>query len=226
MNRPALVRLALLALVVAPVAGGCSATRNAYYNVWEKMGYAKRERLVDNVKSARDEQQQAKQQFASALEQFRAVVNVQGADDLNAMYNKLNKQYSECDSRASAVKDKIKSVRNVGTALFDEWRGEIGQMKEDPSLQGKNQQLYDRTHQNYDQMLAKMDAAAGSMDPVLTRFHNRVLFIKGNLNAQAIASLQGTDVELGGEIDKLVKEMEASIAEADRFISQIETKKS
>ena len=225
MNRRTLAPFALLVLVVLPLAGGCAATRSAYYNVWEKMGYAKRERLVDNVKSARDEQQQAKQQFASALEQFRAVVNVKGGDDLNAMYNKLNAQYGECESRASAVKDKIGSVKHVGTALFDEWRGEIGQMKEDPSLQGKNQQLYDRTHQNYDQMLAKMDAAAGSMDPVLTRFHNRVLFIKGNLNAQAIASLQGTDVELGGEIDKLVKEMEDSIAEADQFISQIEAKK-
>jgi hypothetical protein len=66
-----------------------------------------------------------------------------------------------------------------------------------------------------------MDTAAASMDPVLTRFHNRVLFIKGNLNAQAIASLKGTEVELGGDIDKLIKEMEASIAEADQFIAQI-----
>jgi len=226
MNRPALVRLALLALVVAPLAGGCSATRNAYYNLTESMGYAKRQRLVDNVKDARDEQQQAKQQFASALDQFKSVVNVKGGDDLNAMYNKLNSQYSECESRATSVKDKIASVKHVGTALFDEWRGEIGQMKDDPSLQSKNQQLYDRTHQNYDQMLAKMDAAAASMDPVLTHFHNRVLFIKGNLNAQAVASLRDTEAEMGSEIDKLVKEMEASIAEADQFISQIEPKKS
>lgn len=225
MNRPSLAPFALFAVLIASLAGGCGAVRTGYYNIWEKMGYAKRERLVDNVKGARDEQQQAKQQFASALKQFRSVVNVKGGEDLNAMYNKLNSQYADCESRTSAVKSKISSVKNVGTALFDEWRGEIGQMKDDLSLQSKSQQLYDRTHQNYDQMLAKMDAAAASMDPVLTRFHNRVLFIKANLNAQAIASLQGTDVELGGEIDKLVKEMEASIAEADQFISQIEAKK-
>ena len=38
------------------------------------------------------------------------------------------------------------------------------------------------------------------MEPVLTKFKNRVLFIKHNLNAQAIASLKGTEIELGGEI--------------------------
>lgn len=32
-------------------------------------------------------------------------------------------------------------------------------------------------------------------------------------------------LELGGEIDKLIKEMEASIAEADQFIAEIQPKK-
>jgi hypothetical protein len=63
------------------------------------------------------------------------------------------------------------------------------------------------------------------MDPVLSRFKNRVLFVKHNLNAQAIASLKGTEIELGGEIEKLIKEMEASIAEADQFIAEIQPKK-
>jgi hypothetical protein len=69
-----------------------------------------------------------------------------------------------------------------------------------------------------------MDAAAATMDPVLTKFNNRVLFIKHNLNAQAIASLKGTELELGGDIDRLIHEMEASIAEADAFISEVQGK--
>jgi hypothetical protein len=211
-----LVTVALLIFA----ATGCQTTRTAYYNAWEKLGYAKRERLVDDVKAARDEQTKAKDQFASALDQFKSVVNFQGGD-LEAMYNKLNKQYQGCESRASAVKSKVQSVKNVATSLFDEWRGEVQQMKDDPSLQQKNQQLFDQTRQNYNEMITRMDTAAASMDPVLTRFHNRVLFIKGNLNAQAIASLKGTEVELGGDIENLIKEMDASIAEADQFIAQI-----
>lgn len=204
---------------------GCQTTRAAYYNATEKMGYAKRQRLVDNVKAARDEQNDAKKQFATALEQFKSVVNFSGGN-LEVMYNKLNKEYTRCESEASAVKSKIKSVKNVGVALFDEWQGEIAQMRDDPSLQSKNRELYTKTHRNYDELVDRMDRAAASMDPVLSRFKNRVLFIKGNLNAQAIASLKGTEIELGGDIDRLINEMEASIEEADRFIAENQAAKS
>ena len=100
-----------------------------------------------------------------------------------------------------------------------------GPVKDDPSLRATSQKLYDQTKQSYGEMIQRMDSAAASMDPVLSRFKNRVLFVKHNLNAQAIASLKGTEIELGGEIDKLIKEMEASIAEADRFIAETAAKK-
>jgi hypothetical protein len=215
---------AAVALFVAALAGGCATTRSAYYNAWEKFGgYAKRDRLVDNVKAARQEQVEAKQQFAGALDQFKSVVNFNGGD-LEKLYNKLDKEYQRCDSQAGEVKSKIQSVKNVATALFTEWQDEIGQIKGDPSLQQKSRDLLDKTRGSYQEMIQRMDAAAGTMDPVLTKFKNRVLFIKHNLNAQAIASLKGTELELGGDIDKLIREMEASIAEADSFIAEVQGK--
>ena len=215
---------ALLAVAFAAPLTGCGATRRAYYNTWEKFGYAKRERLVDNVKAARQEQVQAKKQFATALDQFRSVVNFKGGD-LEAVYDKLNREYQRCEGQAGEVRDKIASVKNVAQALFDEWEGEVAQIKDDPSLQRQSRNLLDRTKDNYGEMIDRMDAAAASMDPVLTKFKNRVLFIKANLNAQAIASLKGTEMELGGDIEKLIREMEASIAEADAFIEGIQGKK-
>jgi hypothetical protein len=214
MNRT-LITLTTLVLLTT----GCATTRKAYYNTWEKFGYAKRERLVDNVKEARQEQVDAKKQFASALEEFKSVVNFKGGD-LEKMYNKLNDAYQDSESQANAVKEKITGVKRVADALFTEWRGEIGEMKDDPSLQQSAQKLFNQTRENYNQMIGRMDQAAATMDPVLKRFRTRVLFIKSNLNAQAIASLAGTEVELGGDIERLIKEMEASIAEADRFIAE------
>src|SRR5205085_9765585 len=120
---PKLVVLMTVAFLAA-ASTGCQTTRTAYYNAWEKLGYAKRERLVDDVKAARNEQAKAKDQFASALDQFKSVVNFQGGD-LEAMYNKLNKQYQACETRADAVKSKIASVKHVATSLFDEWHGEV-----------------------------------------------------------------------------------------------------
>lgn len=216
--RASFVCIGLLAMLA-----GCQTTREAYYNAWENFGgYAKRERLVDYVQKASAEQTAAKEQFASALEQFKSVVNFDGGD-LEKMYNKLNKEYEASASQADNVRGRIKSVRNVGTAMFTEWKGEISQIN-DATLKGKSQTLYDRTEASYNELLARMDTAAAAMDPVLVSFKDRVLFIKSNLNAQAIASLKGTEMELGKEIDVLIKQMEASIAEADKFIKEINAK--
>ena len=220
------MRLTLIGLMLlAFTGGGCATTRKAYYNAWEGLGYAKRERLVDNVKEARQEQVDAKKQFASALDQFKSVVNFQGGD-LEAVYNKLNKAYQRADGQAVQVRDKITGVKRVATALFKEWGDEVGQMKDDPSLKRQSQELLDKTRDSYKEMISRMDSAAGTMDPVLQKFKNRVLFLKHNLNAQALASLKGTEIELGGDIERLIKEMEASIAEADAFIAENQAKKS
>lgn len=210
----------VMVLLMVATMVGCSSARKMYYNAWESMGYAKRERLVDNVKAAREEQVQAKQEFATALEQFKSVVNFDGGD-LEKTYNKLNKQYEACDDQAGEVRSKIAGVKNVSAALFSEWTSEINEMS-DASLKASSTKLRDDTKRSYDQMITRMDSAAASMDPVLKSFKDRVLFIKHNLNAKAIASLKGTEVELGGQIDKLIKEMEKSIAEADAFIKEIQ----
>jgi Skp family chaperone for outer membrane proteins len=217
-----LLQRATIVLFAAALAGGCATTRKAYYNTWEKFGYAKRERLVDNVKAARQEQVDAKKQFASALEQFKSVVNFSGGD-LEKLYNRLDKEYQRSDAEAGRVRDKIQSVKNVATALFTEWQDEIGQMS-DASLRQKSRALLDRTRGSYQEMIQRMDVAAGTMDPVLSRFKDHVLFIKHNLNAQAIASLKGTELDLGRDIDRLIREMEASIAEADAFIAEVQGK--
>ncbi len=74
---------------------GCAST---YYDVWQKLGYEKRDILVSRVKGARDDQQDAKQQFQTTLEQFQALTNFKGGD-LESEYKKLNSQYDSCESR-------------------------------------------------------------------------------------------------------------------------------
>ena len=56
------------------------------------------------------------------------------------------------------------------------------------------------------------------MPPVLARLKDQVLFLKHNLNAQAIGSLEGVSTELQGDVEDLLKELERSISEANEFI--------
>ena len=79
--------------------GGCS---SAYYGTMEKMGFAKRDILVNRVEKAQDAQEEAKVQFTSALEAFLAVTKVDGGA-LKAKYDALNSQLKDCESRANEL---------------------------------------------------------------------------------------------------------------------------
>ena len=197
---------------------GCQGT---YYNMWEKLGYHKRDILVERVGKARDGQQAAKEQFQTTLERFKSVTNFSGGD-LEAKYNDLSAEYDRCEARASAVSGEIASVDEVAGALFKEWQGELEQYSS-PELKAKSAEELRATQARYAQLLAAMRAAEGKMKPVLAAFHDQVLFLKHNLNAQAIASLEGTKVNLQGDVDRLIADMQKSIDESNRFISTMKT---
>jgi hypothetical protein len=202
----------LLAALLSPVVG-CASTTIA---VKEKLGYAKREQLVDEVKDARNAQQQAKEQFATTLDEFKAVTGFDGGD-LERQYNKLKTQADRSRDRASTVRGRIDSVERIANAMFREWDQELKQYSSE-TLRAASQEQLDLTRRRYHQLLDAMKAAESRMTPVLTAFDDQVLFLKHNLNARAIASLQTTVNELETEIAALIDEMNRSIDEANAFI--------
>ena len=208
----------LLVILAALSQMGCQGT---YYNMWEKLGYAKRDILVERVGKARDGQQAAKQQFQTTLEKFKAVTGFNGGD-LEAKYNELSSQYDLCEKRAGAVSSQIDSVDSVAQAMFKEWQDELAQYS-NPDLKAKSADELQVTKARYGQLLAAMRAAEAKMKPVLAAFHDQVLFLKHNLNAQAIASLEGVKVNLQGDVDRLIADMQKSIDESNKFISTMKT---
>ena len=66
-----------------------------------------------------------------------------------------------------------------------------------------------------------MRRAESSIPPVLTVFNDQVLYLKHNLNAQAIASLQTQVTQIENDVSGLLRDMETSIAEANAFISDM-----
>lgn len=201
---------------ISLLAGGCE---SAYYGAWEKLGWEKRDILVDRVKEARDEQNEAKEQFQTTLERLQALTNFQGGE-LEARYKDLSAQYERSAARAGEVTERIDSVQDVAQDLFAEWRQEIKQYESSELRQLSEQKLRD-TEARYRQLMAAMRRAEGAMRPVLARFKDQVLFLKHNLNAQAIASLQTTSAQIESDVSELIREMEASIAEANAFIKDM-----
>ena len=205
---------AALVMIFAMLAvSGC---QSAYYRTMEKVGIHKRDLMVDRVGDARDAQEDAKKQFQSALEQFASVVNVKGGD-LEKKYATLNDTYQESKAKADLVHKRIIRVEEVSEALFDEWEDELGQYA-NPKLREDSSRKLKQTRQDYERLIKAMKRAEKKIEPVLLAFHDQVLYLKHNLNAQAISSLRDELVSFEGNVAGLVKEMETSIREAEQFI--------
>jgi DNA repair exonuclease SbcCD ATPase subunit len=207
------------ALVVVCMAAGMAACQTAYYGAMEKLGFEKRDILVNRVEDARGAQQDAKEQFENALEQFIAVTEFEGGE-LESRYRKLKAEFDASEARAEKVRGRIADVERVAKDLFREWEKELGQYSSQDMRRSSERQLKD-TRQRYAVLIDKMQRAERAMDPVLDAFRDRVLFLKHNLNAQAVASLRNDRAAIESDIASLIKEMNRSIAEADAFIENM-----
>jgi len=197
---------------------GCKST---YYGMWSKLGYEKRDILVSEVEDAKKDQEKAKEQFKTTLQRFQEITGFQGGN-LEAKYKKLNSEYEACKSRADAVTKQVADVDETAQDMFKEWNKELAQYS-DPNLRSKSQQQLNQSKERYQELITAMRKAESSMQPVLKAFGDQVLFLKHNLNAQAIASLQTTSQQIDQNVQALIKDMEASINEANDFISQMKT---
>lgn len=193
-----------------------SGCQKAYYSTMEKFGVHKRDIMVERVEEARDSQQEAKDQFQSALEQFSKVLNYKGGK-LEDKYKTLQAEYDKSESRAEEVRDRIDAVEDVSEALFEEWEDELDQYS-NKALRQDSERKLQQTRRQYDQLIKAMRKAEAKINPVLKAFKDQVLYLKHNLNAQAIASLQSELVAVESDIADLIREMEKSIGEANSFI--------
>jgi cell fate (sporulation/competence/biofilm development) regulator YmcA (YheA/YmcA/DUF963 family) len=66
-----------------------------------------------------------------------------------------------------------------------------------------------------------MRQSEAKMEPVLATLQDQVLFLKHNLNARAIASLESEFNGLKRDISVLITDMERSIREANQFIATL-----
>lgn len=190
------------------------------YNTLEKIGIHKRDLLVSNVKDARDAQKDAQEQFKDALERFGSVVEIEETG-LKKAYDRLSDEYDDSKDAAEEVSDEIDDVQEVAEDLFKEWESEIEEYT-DANLKRNSQNQLRSTQSRYKEMLATMEAAERSMEPVLKTFRNNVLFLKHNLNAQAVGSLKGTFNSLEGDIGRLIEQMNTSIERSNEFIAEMQ----
>ena len=111
----------------------------------------------------------------------------------------------------------------MAEALFDEWQGEISQISKASLRRSSETQLHE-TRRNYQQLIRSMRRSESKMEPVLTAMKDNMLYLKHNLNAQAIGAIKGEFTSLKSDITVLIAEMNRSIAESNKFIAAMDNK--
>ncbi|WP_379944864.1 DUF2959 domain-containing protein [Marinobacter sp. LM1] len=205
----------LMALMAAALMSGCS---TVYYNAMEKLGFEKRDILVDRVGEARDAQSDAQETFRSSLARFQSVVDTPDTE-LKTKYEEVRDAYEDSEDAAEEVRDRIDAVEDVSQALFAEWEAELDRY-ESASLRRSSEQQLRETRSQYDQLIRRMHQAEARMEPVLQAFEDQMLYLKHNLNAQAIGALENELGRIRSDVDTLIRNMEASIAESEAFIQR------
>jgi len=199
------------------VLSGCS---SAYYSAMEKVGVHKRDIMVDRVIDAKESQQEAQEQFKSALEEMTALINFDGGK-LEDQYNVIQEQYEDSKEAAEKVSSRIEKIEDVSDALFEEWQDEIEQISSS-NLKRQSSLKLKETQRRYRSLIKSMRKAESKMAPVLSALKDNSLFLKHNLNARAIGALQGEMVSIKKDVSALIKDMNAAIAQSQIFIDMLE----
>jgi hypothetical protein len=153
-----------------------------------------------------------------------AVVQV-GKGSLEDKYRLLKRQFDFCETQSQRVSERIKAIEDVSNALFLEWEKELKEYTS-RSLRAQSRQQLKLSKQHYSRLLKAMRKAEKQINPVLGAFRDQVLFLKHNLNANAIAALQQEFSVISLDISQLILAMESSVSEANYFVQVLVEQKS
>lgn len=206
-----------LLLAVAFASGAC---RTAYYAAWEKLGSEKRDLLRRDVDRVKEQQETTAAQFQDALAQLRALYGSSGSD-LEQRYDATKAEYQDCEGAAETLRGRIGDVRRVASDLFEEWKGEIESMQS-ASLKRSSRAKLESTQDRFRKLDAAMTRSEESLEPVLTQFRDQVLYLKHNLNAQALGRLEVEVRDIDQGVAGLIERMRRSTQEADAFLGTLE----
>lgn len=205
--------------ILLPLLLTLTACQSAYYSAMEKVGVHKRDILVDRVEAAQQSQQDAQQQFTSALDQLSQLINFDGGD-LQRMYQTTDKEFQACRKAAEDVSSRINSIDTVATALFNEWQDELKLYTND-RLKRESANKLAATQRQYQSLLNTMRRAEQSMQPVLSSLQDNTLYLKHNLNANAIGALKGEFTSIQKDINKLIVDMNKAIKQSEQFVATL-----
>lgn len=196
---------------------GC---QTAYYKTWELLGKEKRELLQGKFSDAKEDQEDIKEEFSSVLEKIRHYYPLKNSN-LSKVYDSLNDSYNDALSKREDFSSRIESIKQIGDDLFSEWLMEAKQIG-NANYRAKSLSKRSSTKKAFNSTVKVLDQSLQRLDRSLDKIKDNVLFLKHNLNAQAVGSLSLELKQIEEQITLLIGQLDKSSKASDAFIKKLE----
>lgn len=196
------------------------AAKNTIYSAYETVGIEKRDLFKRRVDSVREDQSQASESFQSVYDRLKELYAHDGGQ-LERQYRRLESEFESSKSRSGDVKESFAQLETVAQDLFDEWEREIQQIQT-ASLKSKSRQRLNQTKSQFEKFRSSLKTSIKKMDPVLAQLQDQVLYLKHNLNAKAIGTLEKEKLRIEKDVEILLKDLQKSIESADLVLRELE----
>lgn len=199
------------------LSSGCQTT---YYAAMEKLGKDKRDLLRSSLEEAKEEQEDASTQFRDALFELKELYGFSGGD-LEERYESFKANYEQSKDKAERFKNRADTVDRIGSDLFREWESELLEIS-NQRLRNSSEDKLAVSKRKHRQIVGALRSAEKNMDEVLVKMNDYVLFLKHNLNAQAIGSLKDEAIRLESDIVSLISDINRSVLEIQTYLNDLE----
>jgi hypothetical protein len=214
------MQLALSFVVASSLAALLVGCQGPYMRFTEQHGFQQRDVFVNGIEVARNSQEEARGRFLAALATFSQVVKFRDGE-LQSNYQQFDDEFAETRSSAEDVRAGIESVQNVAQRVFADWQSELDNHAHD-DLRRLSQRKLEQARHDYSELVGAMRNVEVKMVPILVAFQDQLLFLKHNLNPQAIAALDNELEVIRAQTAALIEAMDVSIAEADSFVNALD----
>lgn len=195
------------------------AVNNAKYSAYEAVGLEKRDLFKREVANVKEDQEDTGKAFKDALTQLKEIYNFDGGN-LERQHSKLKASLDDAKEEATDLHARIEKVDEVANDLFEEWNNEINEIKTG-DLKSKSSSQLSATKAKYKVLEEQLRASEKKMAPVLAKLNDQVLFLKHNLNAEAIGGLKAEGGKIQADIKSLIDEVNESSRQADELIKTL-----
>ena len=196
-----------------------SCQTTSYYKTKGWFGAEKRELFVDSVEGVRNSLQDNIDVFKKATAGINVVINVK-KEKMEEQHEHLKNDYENCESEAGDIRSRIDTMEAISGDFFDQWMEEM-ELYNNESFRNASRTKYNKVRKRYTKLVQNLREVEVKLEPALNGFRDQVLFLKHNINAQSVASLEDELVTVEAEIDALIRELQGAIKESTAFISSM-----